>query len=87
MYLNSHTWLSILATESLIFKQTWNVSEYERIMEYIRWFLQKYAYKKIPNIFFIHLMSFKPIKTTQKCFIFWNLLGVLISEVLYKNLY
>ena len=30
-------------------------------------------------------MSLKPIKTTQKCLIFWNLLGVLINKVLIKN--
>ena len=33
---------------------------------------------------FIHFMSFKLIKTTQKCLIFWNLLGVLINKVLIK---
>ena len=34
---------------------------------------------------FIHFMSFKLIKTTQKCLIFCNLLGVLINKVLIKN--
>ena len=30
-------------------------------------------------------MSLKFIKTTKKCLIFWNLLGVLINKVLVKN--
>ena len=34
---------------------------------------------------FIHFMSLKFIKTTQKCIIFWNLLGVFIKKVLIKN--
>ena len=34
---------------------------------------------------FIHIMSLKPIKTTQKCLIFWNLLGALTNKVLIKN--
>ena len=35
---------------------------------------------------FIHFMSLKLlIKTTQKCLIFWNLLGVFINKVLIKN--
>ena len=34
---------------------------------------------------FIHFMSLKLIKTTQKCLIFWNLLGVLINKVLIKK--
>ena len=34
---------------------------------------------------FIHFMSFKLIKTTRKCLIFWNLLRALINIVLIKN--
>ena len=34
---------------------------------------------------FIHFMLFKLIKTTQKCLIFRDLLGVLINKVLIKN--
>ena len=30
-------------------------------------------------------MHLKLIKTTQKCLIFWNLLGILINKVLIKN--
>ena len=33
----------------------------------------------------IYFMSLKLIKTTQKCLIIWNLLGVLIHKVLIKN--
>ena len=31
---------------------------------------------------FIHFMFFKLIKTTQKCLIFWNLLGALLKKSL-----
>ena len=34
---------------------------------------------------FIHFMSLNLIKTTQKCLIFWSLLGVPINKVLIKN--
>ena len=34
---------------------------------------------------FIYFVSLKFIKTTRKCLIFWNLLGVLIKKVLIKN--
>ena len=34
---------------------------------------------------FIHFMSLKLIKTTQKCVIFWNLFGALLNKVLMKN--
>ena len=34
---------------------------------------------------FIHFMSFKLIKATQKRLVFWNLLDVLINKVLIKN--
>ena len=34
---------------------------------------------------FIHFMSFKLIKATQKRLVFWNLLDVLINKVLVKN--
>ena len=40
---------------------------------------------KILNKSFVHFMSWKLIKTTQKCLIFWNLLGVLINKVLVKK--
>ena len=33
---------------------------------------------------FIHFMSFKLIKSTQECLIFWNLLGVLVNKMLIK---
>ena len=35
---------------------------------------KKNAYKN-PKLLFIHFMSLKFIKTTQKSLIFWNLLG------------
>ena len=34
---------------------------------------------------FIHFISLKFIKITQKCLIFWNLLDVLTNKVLMKN--
>ena len=34
---------------------------------------------------FIRFMSFKLIKTAQKCLLVWNLLGVLINKVRIKN--
>ena len=34
---------------------------------------------------FIHFMPLKLIKTTQKCLIFWNLLGACINKVLIQN--
>ena len=34
---------------------------------------------------FTHLMSLKLIKASQKCSIFWNLLGVLKNKVLVKK--
>ena len=34
---------------------------------------------------FIYFMSLKLIKTTQKCLILWNSLGVLINIVLIKK--
>ena len=41
------------------------------VMEFVREFLQKNA-SKIPNLSFIHIMSLKLIKITQKCLLFWN---------------
>ena len=46
--------------------------------------LTKKCLKNPPNMSFITL-SLKLIKTTQKCLIFWDLLGVLINKVLLKN--
>ena len=54
-------------------------------MEFVRYFLQKSAYKKICNMLFNHFISLKLIKTTQKYLILWNLLGVLISKVFMKS--
>ena len=34
---------------------------------------------------FIHFVSLELIKTTQKCLIFWNLLGRSYKKVLIKN--
>ena len=56
------------------------------IMEFIWQFLQKNAYEKSKKMSFIHFMPLKPlIKTTQKCLIFWNLLGIFINKVLVKK--
>ena len=55
------------------------------IIEFIWYFLQKNPYKKPPKMSFIHFMFLKLIKTTKKCLICWNLLGVFMKKVLIKN--
>ena len=47
--------------------------------------LTKKCLQKIPNLSYINFMSLKFIKTTQKCLVFWNLLGVLKNKVLMKS--
>ena len=56
-------------------------------MEFIKWFFQKMLIKNVKYVLHsLYALKTHPktTKTTQKCLIFWNLLGVLINKVLIK---